>query len=343
MLSKAPAGTVTVTLVFDPQQLVLSSADPLGRFHAATQTVTFDASNWNQPVTITVAAVDDRIREDAQVSVIRHVVSSTDPAFVVPDRLLDVEMLDNETPGVVVTETDGSTLVIAGDPVGDTYSLRLTKEPEGAVQISLLNDGQTLLSSADPRFQAASGSTPAMVTFTADDWYVPVVVQVVADPSFTPGTSSQSIKQFPAQAHSLSELRGPLEIEGGVRGARSLTAAVILPGEQNRPLLDIGLQPPESQQIDVLNIYDDSSQQDKSGVLTATNLSGFGMAADLVFSGETAFGEPNVFAGGITYGTLVPATGQPRTNIEILNIMLGSGNDTLTIQARCGPRRITAG
>jgi Ca2+-binding RTX toxin-like protein len=333
VLSKVPAGTVTVTLQFDDQRLVLSSADPLGRFNPATHTVTFTAGNWNQPVTVVVAAVEDNRRQDPQISVVRHVVTSTDSAFVVPDRLLGVEVLDDDTPGVLVTESDGSTLVIAGDPAGDTYTVRLTKQPQGEVRIRLLSDGQTVLSSTDPRFQAGSGGTPPTVTFDADDWYVPIEITVVANPDFTPGSGLQAIKEFPVQSHLLGSLRGPLEIEGGVRGARSLAMAVILPGERNHPLLDIGPQPPELQQIDVLNIYDDSSRQDQTGVLTSINLSGFGMAADLEFPGDTAFGEPNVVAGGITYGILDPASGTGRTNIEILNIMLGMGNDTLTIHS----------
>ena len=70
-----------------------------------------------------------------------------------------------------------------------------------------------------------------------------------------------------------------LRVEGGPAGAdRSLTAGVKLPGEKDAFLIAIGAQPPESQQIDVLNIYNDSSLADTSGVMDQTTLRGFGMA-----------------------------------------------------------------
>ncbi|MCF2147132.1 DUF4347 domain-containing protein [Desmonostoc muscorum LEGE 12446] len=128
--------------------------------------------------------------------------------------------------------------------------------------------------------------------------------------------------------HLLNKIRGPVEVIGGTTNAdRSLKVAVILPKESNAPLFAIAAQPDENEQIDTLNIFDDSSQEDKVGVLTATNLSGFNMAADLTFSGTTAFGEPNVFKGGITYGDAT--TG--KTTFEVLNLLMGSGNDKLTI------------
>ena len=74
-------------------------------------------------------------------------------------------------------------------------------------------------------------------------------------------------------------------MEGGPAGAdRSLTNGVKLPGEKDAFLIAIGTQPPESQQIDVLNIYNDGSKADTSGVLTDTTLRGFGMGPDLVFA-----------------------------------------------------------
>ena len=124
---------------------------------------------------------------------------------------------------------------------------------------------------------------------------------------------------------------------------RSLKTGVKLAGEKDGPLFAIGTQPPEGQQVDVLNVYADSSQQDGAGTLTSTNLSGFGMAAQLTFP-ETAFGEPSIVPAGISFGqigyTRDPSTGRVTgiatnatlSTIEVLNVMLGSGNDRLAIQ-----------
>ena len=75
--------------------------------------------------------------------------------------------------------------------------------------------------------------------------------------------SRQGVKVFPVQKHGLYKLQGPLAVEGGVTGAdRSLNLGVKLPGEHDGPLFKIGTQPPESKQIDVLNIYNDGSKAD---------------------------------------------------------------------------------
>ena len=102
---------------------------------------------------------------------------------------------------------------------------------------------------------------------------------------------------------------------------------MILPGETNAPLLEIGAQPPEQAQIDTLNVFDDSSFEDKTGTLTSTRLTGFNMAPDLLIPNGTAYGEPATFPGGITYGSAADGS----TRIEVLNILMGVGNDNLTI------------
>ena len=63
-----------------------------------------------------------------------------------------------------------------------------------------------------------------------------------------------------------------------------------------RDLEKTGASQAEIDQVDTLNVYDESSQMDKVGTLTSTGLTGLGMAADLEFVGATAFGEPRVQA-----------------------------------------------
>src|SRR5205807_3754961 len=66
--------------------------------------------------------------------------------------------------------------------------------------------------------------------------------------------------------------------------------------------------------FDVLNVDDTGSTVDKTGTLTATTLTGLGMA------------------GGITYGTL-----------ETVNISVGSGRHTLNIQSTSAVTNINGG
>jgi hypothetical protein len=153
--------------------------------------------------------------------------------------------------------------------------------------------------------------TAAMLTFTGTDWYEFQTVTLQADPLFEVPLVRQGVRFFPVQSHLLSRLRGPVAIEGGVTGAdRSLKLGLKLPGEADGFPLQIGAQPPESQQIDVLNIFNDSSQQAHAGQMTQIGLTGFGMAAGIDFSdllGMTSgrtFGEPVFFPGGISWGKI---------------------------------------
>src|SRR5205823_3355443 len=101
------------------------------------------------------------------------------------------------------------------------------------------------------------------------------------------------------------------------------------------PPFGIAQQPSEAQQVDVLNLYDDGSQQDQTGTLSQISLTGFGMGTGLTFA-HPAFGEPATLPGGIQFGQDACPAGSAYaantcTTIEILNLMLGQGNDNLTI------------
>jgi hypothetical protein len=185
---------------------------------------------------------------------------------------------------------------------------------------------------------------PVMV-FNDSDWYQARTVELVADEHYEVPITREGVKIFPVSTHLLSKLRGPLAVEGGVTSSdRSLQNGLKLPGERDDFLIAIGAQPPESQQIDVLNVFNGSSQQDRDGTMDKTTLRGFGMAEDLDFgallglSEEDAdtFGESLVFPGGISYGKINFGSGGfetdgGQTTIEVLNVMLGEGNDALAI------------
>ncbi|MCP4449989.1 MAG: hypothetical protein GY809_00890, partial [Planctomycetes bacterium] len=71
----------------------------------------------------------------------------------------------------------------------------------------------------------------------------------------------------------------------------------------------------ETEQVDVMNIYHGSSPSDDIGVLTEDSLTGLGMGGDTVIAGRE-------LPGGIVY-----------YGLEVLNIDLGTGNDTFTIES----------
>ncbi|TAM93045.1 MAG: hypothetical protein EPN43_01380, partial [Jatrophihabitans sp.] len=202
----------------------------------------------------------------------------------------------------------------------------------------------------------ASGCTPtltqwaASVTFTPQNWWIPVGIPLLADPKFNVPAGNANLLMFPKTPHLLAAIRGPLSVEGGpVQDSHTaLQLPVMLPAETNSVPFGIGVQPPEAQQVNVLNVFDDGSQQNQKGVLSSTSLTGFGMGPTLDFThhkgyvpGDPAhptFGEPAVFPGGVSFGSITvdPSTGNILTNaslstIQVFNFMQGQGNDRLSV------------
>ncbi|MFZ0529764.1 MAG: hypothetical protein WAL91_04410, partial [Propionicimonas sp.] len=160
--------TIVISLTLDAgsaQALTLASTDP--RWNLAAQTITFTGGptgTWNSPLRLLLRARDDSRSDDPQVAVVAFGCSSTatcgpSSSYLLPNLRsgsgrLDVEVIDNETPGLVTNETGGRTVVIDDDPATatdettllsgqDSYTIRLTKRPDGTVTVAVLTDGLT--------------------------------------------------------------------------------------------------------------------------------------------------------------------------------------------------------
>ena len=122
-LTQRPTAALTVDALFDPLQLRLTSASAGYQLVAPGQIrFTFlpgtpgnlsDPGNWDVIRTVTVTAVDDSIRQGEHHASIVHVVGGTNTGYVgVLAMPLDVTIYDDDTPGVIITQTDGGTSVI---------------------------------------------------------------------------------------------------------------------------------------------------------------------------------------------------------------------------------------
>src|SRR5262249_14886150 len=109
----------------------------------------------------------------------------------------------------------------------------------------------------------------------------------------------------------------------GGRTVPGLATAVILPNEQDTgPVADPPTAIDDSASIDRLRVFNARSRSNDTGTLTGTNLSGLNMAGDLTLDEGTARQPMRVVVpGGISY-----------TLVEILEVLLGSGNDNFTIK-----------
>ncbi|UWQ93699.1 hypothetical protein K3727_21740 (plasmid) [Rhodobacteraceae bacterium M382] len=252
--------------------------------------------------------------------------------------------------GDTITRTDGGSWFADGFLPG--HEIRITGGPNaGLYQIALLeldvHDREFLRLTPSAALTADTGTVRVVrvadaIQFDDTNWATEVEITVEFNDDYTLPPDLRNKMSF-SSVHRLTNIQGPLSVEGGATGAdRTLIQAIILPGETPGEAVDIGPQPDEEAQIDVLNIFDDASQEDKNGVLTSTGLTGFGMAVDLSFP-EADFGEPATVPGGISFGTqVVDSEGNFRTDpllssIEILNIMMGKGNDNLRIDGTLQP------
>jgi Ca2+-binding RTX toxin-like protein len=369
-LTKAPnAGElVKVRLDADFAQIELESADPdpilVDRltFTAASggnpafYEIEFDDSNWNDPFKIKVLAVDDDVIENRMRVVVTHSVDSDGGEYedVLETSQLRVDVRDNDSAGIIVKQSNGSTLV--SELEGDDYTIELTKQPTAPVQVQILTDGQTLVDIAsitDSRFSVING-IPTVTFGVADgDWNDPFVVPLIVNPNADDDAGSQPVQRFPAQPHVLDEIRGPLIIEGGFipNKDRSLTDVVMLPTEKDgeRPIIQIEID--EDLQNDVLNVFADGSVSNDQGMLRPfadddvdirrglefiyevgdpseivlaefANINGLNMGSDLAIDfGVPGIPDVRLFAGGITY-----------RGMETIEIMLGQGNDYFEVQ-----------
>jgi len=416
-LSVPTTEAVTITLKHSDDVEILNSNGEV------ITELTFAAGDWDQAQQLTVHAVDDAVIENREMVIITHSFSSTDSVYADAEEVIfDILVVDNDSAGVLVVESEGDTHLVEGQS-GDDYTVRLVKAPEAPVTVNVYPDGQVNAVLSDRVFLATLGDSiaseadislngdgaavitlidggtwdgfivgsqyeltvaggtqvvkvnniegssltlstettldgataaqldwqrvTAAVTFTPDNWYQQVTVELETDEYFSPDPADALVRQEPVREHQASAIRGPLIIEGNlsVGKDRSLNVAVMLPTESAVDPIEVQLDVDETLQADRLNVFNDSSHTDDTGVLRETtlsndlivlgdsdngvkplNLSGLNMGGSLTVDiSESEQGElPNLItiAGGITFD-----------DIEITEIMLGEGNDRLDIQA----------
>ena len=118
---------------------------------------------------MTVTAVDDALAEGAHTATIQHSAASADLNYngiTVPD--VTVHITDNDSPGVVVTESSGGTDVTEGGAT-DNYSVVLTTQPTANVTVTLFTAPRPRPARAQFVFTPANWNVPADVTVTAVD------------------------------------------------------------------------------------------------------------------------------------------------------------------------------
>ncbi|MFN8705806.1 MAG: beta strand repeat-containing protein, partial [Planctomyces sp.] len=159
----------------------------------------FDQTNWFIPKTITVTADADTYAEGTRNFEIKHTaVEGTfaedgDEYDNLNIRRMVVEVVDNDAPGVLISQTGDGTRVSEKGAFGstDTYQVVLNKAPTSNVTVTITSDSQVQVQGL------------GQFTFTPTNWYIPQTVTIRAlDDTDVEGT------HFSRITHSVSETGG---------------------------------------------------------------------------------------------------------------------------------------
>ena len=181
--------TYTVVLTSEPTDVVrvsINSGAPgavlvngAGTTAGAASLLTFTPSTWSTPQTVTVTGVDDSVNQGGnRSSRISHRASSQDPAYEeISIPWVRATVVDDDTAGVRIIQSDGATAVTeaAGAGQTDSYTVALTSEPTHGVRVTVVSGtpGAALVNGAG----TTAGAT-ATLTFTPSTWSTPQTVTV---------------------------------------------------------------------------------------------------------------------------------------------------------------------
>ena len=131
LLTRQPTATITIEIGSVDGQLKFTATR--GEANGNGWRITFDSTNWNIPVTVTVSAVDDGAIEGPRLDVVTHTVTTGDAATT--GNQTDVTVADYEISTVLMSRwpTLGGSVTfnaVAGQP--GKYKIALGSDVVGA-------------------------------------------------------------------------------------------------------------------------------------------------------------------------------------------------------------------
>ena len=177
-----------IVLFQEPENQVVftvTSSDP-DEVRVLSSEITFTSDNWNFAQFVQLQGVDDDLRDGDQESTISVAIdySRSDVAFSqTPSQTLRcINTDDDDIPGIIVEETNGSTQVDESQSE-DTIFVRLATEPATEVVIDVLVSDPTEVSTRETQ-----------MTFTADNWGVPQSLTVIGvDDTLNDGSQRSNV------------------------------------------------------------------------------------------------------------------------------------------------------
>lgn len=141
LTEKGVTDTYAISLSHEPSAEVTLTATANAQLSLSAGSVTFNASNWNVPQTLTVSAVDDATAETATHSgQVTHTVSSADPLYQgISAAALVATIWDNDGPGIDVSHagTDSTSTVVQEGGANDSIVIRLNQPPAAGTSVTI--------------------------------------------------------------------------------------------------------------------------------------------------------------------------------------------------------------
>ncbi|ABS27125.1 Calx-beta domain-containing protein [Anaeromyxobacter sp. Fw109-5] len=169
LVTAEPDGTTTFGLTLGSEPLAdvvvtLASSDTT-EGTVAPVSVTFTATNWNVPQSVTVAAKDDFVADGPIAYAVNLSATSSDPLYNGLTAAASLTNADDDVAGFAATPSTGLVTTEAGGTA--SFGLALTSEPLAEVVVALASSDTT-----------EGTVAPATVTFTAANWNVPQPVTI---------------------------------------------------------------------------------------------------------------------------------------------------------------------
>ncbi|MXZ35358.1 MAG: hypothetical protein F4Z21_08965, partial [Acidobacteria bacterium] len=155
-IDEGASRTYTVVLTSKPTQGVVVEVERSGDEDVVPQpdSLTFDVSNWNEPQTVTVQALQDPDAVD-DMAILGHSTTSSDSAYAglaVPD--VSVSVIDDDAAGVSVAPQE----LTIQEGEADTLTVVLESKPSAEVHLSLRSNNNDIATS------------PVSLTFSPATW-----------------------------------------------------------------------------------------------------------------------------------------------------------------------------
>lgn len=196
VLNSPPSADVTIALT--------SSNEAEGT--VSPSSVTFTPINWMAPQAVTVTGVDDDRADGNQPYLVLTSTPQSDDAGYAGAETPDASLtnIDNDTPGLTVTPNTG--LITSETGTMTEFTVVLNSKPQGDVLVDV--------TSSRPEEGIVS---PALLTFTEQNWNAPQVVTVTGqDDAVADGMQSYTVHVLPNPGSADPAYATVLEVDVGL-------------------------------------------------------------------------------------------------------------------------------